>query len=335
MSSSSETSHERQLSCVVSKANGEDPAGSATPFAGYLLVEVALPWKEDITESRRFPEGLKETIERARNAGSLDKLTGLVPDPEYSREGHTRIILFRRPPGPFFAAYEKEEYVIPDGELVTLVEALTAEPERLSRFARYREDASHVRDILLCTHGSRDICCGKFGCPLYKELRQRYATEPEGRRLRVWRTSHVGGHRFAPNLMDLPEGRYWGCMGAEALENLVLRNGPVSDLRRFYRGWAGLGSSFEQIAEREVFGNEGWGWTEYPKAGEVLETNGDRAEVRIEYQNTEGISGAYEATVETTGSVATLTNSGTGPLQEARQYRVSRLEKTSPRRVGS
>ena len=335
MSSSSETRSEIQLSCVVSEANGEEPAGSAAPFADYLLVEVAPPWKEDVITSRRFPEGIKESVERARNAGYLDKLTALKPDPEYSREGHLRMILFRRPPGRFFATYEREEYVAPHGEIVPLIEALTVGPEKLSRFARYREDTSHLRDILVCTHGSRDVCCGKFGYPLYEELHQKYATGSEVRRLRIWQTSHVGGHRFAPNLLDLPEGRYWGRMGPEALENLVFRNGPVSDLHQFYRGWAGLGSSFEQIAEREVFASEGWKWTGYPKAGEVLETNGDRAEVRIEYQSAEGIPGAYEATVEGTGSVATLVNSGTGPLQEAQQYRVSRLERVSPRRGGS
>jgi hypothetical protein len=330
VSSSSEAHHQRRLCCVVSNANGEDPAGSAAPFAVYLLVEVAPPWKGEVSESRRFPEGLKETVEGARSVGSLDKFTGLMPDPEYSREGHIRVILFRKPPTPLFAAYQKEEYVVPDGAVVPLVEALITDREGLSRFARYRqEDAPHIRDILVCTHGSRDACCGKFGYPLYEELRHRYAPESEGR-LRVWRTSHIGGHRFAPNLLDLAEGRYWSRMGSEALQNLVLRNAPASNLRPFYRGWAGLGSNFEQLVEREVFASEGWGWTKYPKVGKVLETNENRAEIRIEYQSAEGVSRAYEATVEAAASVTTLMNSGAGPLEKAQQYRVSRLEKVFP-----
>jgi hypothetical protein len=329
VSSRSETHRESRLACVVSEANGEDPAGSGTPFTGYLLAEVTPPWKRDIVDSRRFLEALREAVERVRNVGVVDKFTGLLPDPEYSREGHIRILYFRRPP-ELFAAYEKEEYVVPENEAVSLVEAL-ADPDRSSRFARYREDLPHIRDLLVCTHGSRDVCCGRFGYPIYEELRRRYTTGSEGG-LRVWRTSHLGGHRFAPNLMDLPEGRYWGRLESEVLENLVFRDGTVSEHRRFYRGWAGLRSKFEQIAEREAFVREGWEWTGYLKAGEVLEEDEDHAEVRIEYQSPYGcVSGAYEATVEAAGSVMTLSNSGTEPLQEARQYRVSRLEKVPSR----
>jgi hypothetical protein len=331
VSSESEAHRQRRLACVVSEEGGEDPAGTGTPFVGYLLVEVASPWKYDVGESRRFPEGLWEAVKGIWEAGVIGKFTALMPDPEYSREEHARVLLLRRPPGPFLAFYEKEEYVVPEGELVPLVEAL-AEPERLLRFARYGEDAfGDVRDILVCTHGSHDVCCGRFAYPIYEELRQGYAAGSEGR-LRVWRTSHMGGHRFAPNLIDLPEGRYWGRLGSENLENLVSRNGSVSGLRPFYRGWAGLGGKFEQIAEREVFAREGWEWVGYPKAGEVLEVNEDRAEVRIEYRDPEGASGAYQATVEAEDTVMTLLNSGTGPLQEAQRYVVSSLEKASPRK---
>ena len=100
-------------------------------------------------------------------------------------------------------------------------------------------------------------------------------------------------------------------------------------MRRFYRGWAGL-RFYEQVAEREILIREGWAWTGYRKEGRTLEVDeeNERAEVRIEYAAPDGdISGAYEATVERSGSVMTLANSGTDPLIEAKQYRVGRLEK--------
>ncbi len=319
---------ESLLCSVVSKAAGEDTAGCAAPFASYLGVEVAPPWKYDVTESPHFPDGLRETVEKAQNAGVIGKFTALFPDPVYSsREGYARALYLRKPPGPF-AAYEKSEYAVPEDEIVQLVEALAEGPEGLSRFERYREDASRVRDILVCTHGSHDACCGKFGYPVYATLRYGYAAIL-GKRLRVWRTSHLGGHRFAPTLLDFPEGRYWGRLEPGALENLVVRNGPASELGRFYRGWAGFGGKFEQIAEREILVREGWEWTRYPKSGKTLavDENGDRAEVRIEYATPDGEMGAYQATLLANGAVKTLHNSGLDPLQEARQYRVSRLEK--------
>ena len=256
----------------------------------------------------------------------IGKFTALFPDPVYSREGYVRTLYLHKPPGPF-AAYEKSEYAVPKSEIVSLVEALAEGSDGLSRFERYEEDTSGGRDLLVCTHGSHDACCGKFGYPVYETLRHGDAGASE-KQLRVWRTSHIGGHRFAPTLIDFPEGRYWGHLEPDALEKVVLRKGPVSELGRFYRGWAGLSGKFEQIAEREIFVREGWEWTRYLKSGRTLEAdeNEDRAEVRIEYATPDGDTGAYEATVETSGTVMTLFDSGPCPLQEVKQYRVSRLE---------
>ena len=316
-----------RLCSVVSKAAREDPAGCGKPFVGYLGIEVAPSWKHDVTESPRFPELLWEAVERAQDAGVIGKFTALFPDPVYSREGYARALYLHKPPGPF-VAYDKSEYAVPEGEVVPLVEALAEGQDGLSRFERYEEDTSRVRDILVCTHGSHDACCGKFGYPVYETLRYGYAGASK-RQLRVWRTSHIGGHRFAPTLIDFPEGRYWGNLEPEALEKLVLRKDPVSELGRFYRGLAGLSGKFEQIVEREIFMREGWEWTRYLKSGKTLEADEteDRAEVRIEYATPSGNTGAYEATVEANGTVMTLSNSGPDPLQEAKQYRVSRLER--------
>lgn len=115
---------ETRLCSVVSKAAGDDPAGSGGPFDGFLAVEVPLPWRRDVTESVRVPERLRTAVE---GAGIVDKFTGLVPDPEYSREGHARVLYWRRPDAGPFAAYERREYLVPEGELAALTEAM-AEP---------------------------------------------------------------------------------------------------------------------------------------------------------------------------------------------------------------
>ena len=191
-----------RLCSVVSKAAREESAGCGTPFVGYLGIEVAPPWKHDVTESSRFPEGLREAVERAQDMGVIGKFTALFPDPAYSREGYVRALYLHKPPAPF-VTYEKREYAVPEGEIVPLVEALAEGLDGLSRFERYEEDTSHVRDILVCTHGSHDACCGKFGYPVYATLRYRYAAASEGQ-LRVWRESHIGGHRFAQTMIDYP-----------------------------------------------------------------------------------------------------------------------------------
>ena len=321
-----ETPSERRLCSLVSRANGEDPIGSVKPVESRLVVELPQPWQRDALGSRRLVEGLRPVVEGAQDGGHLDAFSAILPDREYSRNGHTRFLFLGRPSVPF-AAYEKQDFLVPDGEIVAAVGALLEGSGGLTRFEKYRQETAHVRDILVCTHGGRDVCCGKFGYPVYDLLRRRHSVPGE---LRVWRTSHIGGHRFAPTMIDYPEGRYWGHLEPWAAERLAARRGPVSDLRPFYRGWAGLSSPYEQIAEREIFAREGWDWTEYLKEGEVLRTDEsvDRVEVRIGYRSPDGsIAGAYEAVVEADDTVMTLANSGADPLEEVTRYRVSRLEK--------
>ena len=315
---------ESKMCSLVSKANNEDPIGSAKAIKNRLVVELPQSWQRDALGSRRLIEGLRPVIESARDDGLLDAFSAILPDREYSRKGHTRLLFLRRPSGPF-AAYEKVDFLVPDGELVAAVGALLEE-SGLGRFGRYRQGTDHVRDLLVCTHGGRDVCCGKFGYPVYDLLRRRHASPGK---LRVRRTSHIGGHRFAPTMIDYPEGRLWGHLEPWAAERLATRSGPVSDLGPFYRGWAGLRSPAEQAAEREVFAREGWAWTRYLKEGRVLHSGEGRTDVRIAYGSADGaVSGAYEATVEVAGTAMTMESSGDAELAEVDQYRVVRLEKT-------
>ena len=57
--------------------------------------------------------------------------------------------------------------------------------------------------ILICTHGSRDRCCGTLGGKLYAQAAKRYPSM-------TWQASHLGGHRFAPTLLSLPQAMMYG-----------------------------------------------------------------------------------------------------------------------------
>jgi hypothetical protein len=58
--------------------------------------------------------------------------------------------------------------------------------------------------LVVCTHGKRDRCCAKNGRPLYDALRRE--TDSDW----VWQSTHVGGDRFAGNVVVLPEALYYG-----------------------------------------------------------------------------------------------------------------------------
>jgi hypothetical protein len=58
--------------------------------------------------------------------------------------------------------------------------------------------------FLVCTNGAYDRCCGKYGAPVYLEA---VKNEMD---FMVWQTTHLGGHRFAANVLHLPYGIYYG-----------------------------------------------------------------------------------------------------------------------------
>jgi hypothetical protein len=68
--------------------------------------------------------------------------------------------------------------------------------------------------FLVCTHGRRDKCCAKFGYPLYKSLRESAGQS-------VWQSSHVGGDRFAANLLCFPHGLFYAHMTADTGKAII------------------------------------------------------------------------------------------------------------------
>ena len=57
--------------------------------------------------------------------------------------------------------------------------------------------------FFVCTNGRHDVCCAERGRPVAKALD---AAHPE----ETWEVSHVGGDRFAANMVVLPHGLYYG-----------------------------------------------------------------------------------------------------------------------------
>jgi hypothetical protein len=69
--------------------------------------------------------------------------------------------------------------------------------------------------VLVCTNGRHDACCATFGRPLVRALRRsRWAA-------RVWECSHIGGDRFAGNLVLLPDSLYFGRLDAAGAERVL------------------------------------------------------------------------------------------------------------------
>ena len=116
---------------------------------------------------------------------------------------------------------EKRLFLVRSGGERPFVRGFTwQEPEDIKRLPLRRvlageADGEAIDDLLLvCTNGSRDRCCAKYGLPLFRKLKE---LRPEG----VWRCSHLGGHRFAATMVWLPHGVYYGRVPPTAAAGLV------------------------------------------------------------------------------------------------------------------
>ena len=76
------------------------------------------------------------------------------------------------------------------------------------------DSATDEKLALVCTHGAYDSCCGKYGVHIYEQLK-------EVKELTVWKSTHVGSHRFSANVVLLPEGIYYGRVGTDNLGEIV------------------------------------------------------------------------------------------------------------------
>lgn len=257
------------------RAEGVDPIGSAGSYLGFLLIEIPLPWPRDINE---VPEvaGLADLLD-----GRHLRVQAVVPD-----TGLRRVVahIGSRSEGNRFSGFVRREAVVVGGDLRAAVAAALDEPG--SGAGATDRDG---RDLLVCTHGKRDVCCGSLGTDL--AVRTRALDLPDG--VRRWRTSHTGGHRFAPTLVVLPEATAWAFADLDLVSRVLWRRGAAADVADRYRGCAGLRGPRVQALEREVLRIIGWDLFDRPRAGQEL---GDGL-VEMQVDNPDGTTDRWRAAV--------------------------------------
>ncbi|WP_346016628.1 sucrase ferredoxin [Chroococcidiopsis sp. CCMEE 29] len=172
--------------------------------------------------------------------------------------------------------YSKQEFHVPDiTQAAPLVkDYLAGNPLNVAPVE------GPTRDILVCTHGSHDKCCAKYGNPFY---RQALATVSDLSlsQVRVWQASHIGGHRFAPTAIDFPEGRYYGYLDSASFASILTQTGNIHGLKNVYRGW-GILPFPVQFLERDLIWQHGWDWFKYKVTGQIVEQNDSETFYRVE-----------------------------------------------------
>ncbi len=170
----------------ASERRGDLLFATAAPAERFVLVEQPGAWgRNALRESRLSTPIVADLLARCHSASA-------------------RLLLIRR---AHRAPGSPRRWAIADarpgseatwwGTFETDDELAELDPERPSG------DVSSAPAFLVCTHGRRDACCAGRGWPVAVALTEAFPDE-------TWQCSHVGGDRFAANVVILPHGLYYG-----------------------------------------------------------------------------------------------------------------------------
>jgi hypothetical protein len=262
-------------------AQGVDPIGSAGSFDQLLLVEWPLPWPADVSEIPALAEAAGDP--RAR-------VMAVVPRADDAEaDGLLRVVHHRRVGTHRLVGVDHR---VERDDVPALLADLLGQPDRSQHdWPSVVGDAPP--EVLVCGHGRRDPCCGRWGTLLHVELAARQTG------LRVWRCSHTGGHRFAPTAITLPDGRAWAYVDADLVEGVADRTADVTALAPHDRGCLAL-DPWAQVVERELFTRIGWTWLDHEVTGARTKVATDRtsAQVHLTWRSPDGGEGHADAEVE-------------------------------------
>lgn len=184
-------------------ALGEAQFGNFKPAHTWLLLEYDGRWEPEAIPDSALPAPVKKYL------GAF-----LAAHPQ------SRALLIRQQPrlvsgGPRFfvvqATWPYRQHVFALSRYEDLLDLdLSAVAAGQGTF----DDARHNDPLLLvCTHGRRDRCCARHGVPVYERLAALAGSA-------VWQSSHVGGHRFAANLLIFPPGLVYGRVSPDTAETI-------------------------------------------------------------------------------------------------------------------
>ena len=195
---------------------GDSPVATAPPAQRWLLIEQPGPWGRDALVESRFDQSVAPELARRSRAENVRLLLVRRPDERLADSGRRWAYADSRPgrEGLWWSVRAT------DADLLT---------------APWDGSVGQRADrpvFLVCAHGSHDACCALRGRPLARSM-------PAPGPADVWECSHLGGDRFAANVVVLPHGFYYGQVPGDGAE-LVRAHGRGQVALPWLRGRAGV-----------------------------------------------------------------------------------------------
>jgi hypothetical protein len=178
--------------------------GTASLVDVWLLLEYNGRWTRDLLADSELSGEVKQALSDTLRAVRGSRLLFIKNDLR-GKAGLSFYLAVAREQQQALYRFELDDY----GDLLSLdLEALAG--------GETSDDLHAVDDplYLVCVDGKHDKCCAKFGLPMFREM-----TREAGQT--VWQSSHVGGDRFAANVVCLPSGVYYGHVTPEEAGQIV------------------------------------------------------------------------------------------------------------------
>jgi hypothetical protein len=199
---------------ALSRLLGEPLAGTAPVANSWIVLEQPGPWgRKALTQSHldaAFGAALEQAAAAHSARAALIRRPG--PHPDDHRGGQRRIwIASTRPAATWLLGGVVDDVKelgnlswsgIEHGDLALVQASLPA----------FEPQADPL--LLVCTNARRDVCCASFGRPLVTAMHRRSPG-------RVWETTHLGGHRFAPTAAVLPHGIVHGRLDVSSASHVL------------------------------------------------------------------------------------------------------------------
>jgi len=183
--------------CAAASLRRDEPAaGTASTVRAYLLVENDGPWGVDVWRDARMGPAVRAALRDRAQRARVRPLLVRRHRGHGSEPGFRVFAAYADPDAPWL----ETAVVDTEGGLLDL---------DLESLGAGRSPGLTPTDqplFLVCTHGRHDTCCAELGRPTASALT---LSHPE----HTWEVSHIGGDRFAANVLVLPDGLYYGRVG--------------------------------------------------------------------------------------------------------------------------
>jgi hypothetical protein len=195
---------EKQYCAQVSQETGEPFFGTAPRVDTWLLLEYTGTWGVNAIEESTLPATVKNWIANAHSRYPFFR-TQFIRQHIRPNKAITCFIAITREDRQAIYHFQFESYT----DLLAL-----DLPALITGNSFYNTYLFERPLFLVCTHGKHDLCCAKFGIPIYSELLKQAGAL-------AWQTSHLGGDKFAANLLCLPTSLYYGHVTVSEVKTII------------------------------------------------------------------------------------------------------------------